>query len=448
MVVDSRRIFRLNNREALAGPVVYWMSRDQRVADNWALLYAQQLALERKTPLAVVFCLAPDFLGATVRQYGFMLRSLVYTMQGLRELEIPFYLLLGDPVKKMRSFVLEHDVAAVVTDFDPIRTKIEWRSRAAEASSAAFFEVDAHNIVPCRFASPKQEYTAATFRPKLQRLLPEFLTEFPRLTPHPFPLSHRFPVFEFQSVLEQLNIDCSVGEVDWLEPGEIPALRHIIDFIEEKLPFYDELRNDPCALGQSGASPWLHFGHISAQRIALEIVRRCGMNASSEAFLEELVVRRELSDNFCLHNPAYDRVEGFPSWARLTLAQHRVDHRSYLYSREQFENAVTHDRLWNAAQRSMVLYGTMHGYLRMYWAKKILEWSPAVGDALATAVYLNDRYQLDGRDPNGYTGIAWSLGGVHDRAWGERAVFGKIRYMNDKGCRRKFNVDAYIESVG
>ena len=169
---------------------------------------------------------------------------------------------------------------------------------------------------------------------------------------------------------------------------------------------------------------------------------------TKENFLEELVVRRELADNFCLYESAYDRFDGFPDWARQTLNQHRSDKREYLYTLNEFERGKTHERLWNACQQDLIRSGKLHGYLRMYWAKKILEWTPDPETALDYAIILNDRYSLDGRDPNGYTGIAWSIGGVHDRAWRERPVFGKIRYMNEAGCRRKFDVDSiYVPSI-
>ncbi len=198
---------------------------------------------------------------------------------------------------------------------------------------------------------------------------------------------------------------------------------------------------------QSRLSPYLHFGQLSAQRVALEVQAFDADIPAQEAFLEQLVVRRELSDNFCFHEPAYDRCEGFPAWALKTLEAHRRDPRPYLYALDEFEEARTHDPLWNAAQSQMVASGRMHGYLRMYWAKKILEWTESPEKAMRVAVYLNDRYQLDGRDPNGYAGIAWCIGGVHDRAWGERPVFGKVRYMSAGGARRKFDVAAYLEKV-
>jgi deoxyribodipyrimidine photo-lyase len=201
------------------------------------------------------------------------------------------------------------------------------------------------------------------------------------------------------------------------------------------------------ASGQSNLSPYLHFGQISAQRVALEVSSSSVEESPQQQFLEELIVRRELSDNFCYYNRNYDSIDGFPSWARTSLDKHAKDRRPYIYSLERFEHAETHDELWNAAQMEMIRTGKMHGYLRMYWAKKILEWTRNAADALKIAIFLNDRYELDGRDPNGYAGCAWSIGGVHDRAWFERPVFGKIRYMSYNGCKSKFDVESYIAEV-
>jgi len=224
-------------------------------------------------------------------------------------------------------------------------------------------------------------------------------------------------------------------------------LKHMRNFIANKLKDYDLNRNDPILNGQSNLSPYLHFGQISAQRVALEIINQPIDETSKNSFLEELIVRRELSDNFCHYNLNYDTTEAFPAWAKKSLENHIYDKREYIYTLEQFANALTHDDLWNAAQLEMVKYGKINGYLRMYWAKKILEWTESPEKAIEIAISLNDKYQLDGRDPNGYTGIAWSIGGLHDRPWNERPVFGKIRYMNYNGCKRKFNVAKYIEKV-
>ncbi len=443
-MVNRKRVTRLNEQEQGVGAVVYWMSRDQRSEDNWALLFAQELALELKSPLAVVFCLAPHYLGATIRQYGFMLRGLRQVEERLAVKDIPFYLLAGSPGEKIPHFVETFKAAALVTDFNPLRIKQIWDRLVAERLSIPFYEVDAHNIVPCRVASSKQEYGAYTFRPKIRRTLPEFLTNFPSLVKHPFRSKGNVSAKDWDRIMEECGADRSVPEVEWLKPGESAGRRILRDFLGNRLCAYDSERNDPTKNGQSNLSPYLHFGHVAPQRVALEAERYGDHIRSQESFLEELVVRRELSDNFCLYNDHYDSFQGLPEWARKSLDMHRSDTREYVYSPEKFEKAETRDALWNAAQKEMILTGKMHGYMRMYWAKKILEWTESPEQALETAIYLNDRYELDGRDPNGSAGIAWSIGGVHDRAWIDRPVFGKIRYMNFNGCRRRFDVQSYI----
>lgn len=439
----TQRLACLNSHPVAAGPLVYWMSREQRVADNWGLWYAQQLALERRQPLVVIFTLADRFLGATERHYGFMLRGLEQVRERLEQLAIPFIMLRGNPPEEIVQFVIGHGVGGVVTDFDPLRIKRGWREALAQQLSVAVIEVDGHNIIPCRFVSPKREYGAYTLRPKLKRLIPEFLHDIPPVQQHPFPWPGGGSHFPVRELLAELTVDRTIGEVTGILPGERCAQGALGDFIARRLDGYAERRNDPVADGQSGLSPWLHFGQLSPQRVALAVAGTAA-GVDGEAFLEELIVRRELSDNFCWYTPDYDHTSCFPDWAQRTLDSHRSDPRIPWYGRERFEGATTDDPLWNSAQREMMVTGKMHGYLRMYWAKKILEWSPTPEEAMATAIYLNDRYSLDGRDPNGYAGIAWSIGGVHDRAWGERPVFGSIRYMNFNGCKRKFDVASYI----
>ncbi len=444
ITVDKRRYRQLNEAEIRPGPVIYWMSRDQRIADNWALLHAQQLALDLEQPLAISFCLVPEFLGATLRQYDFMLKGLAQVETACRKKNIPFFLRLGDPAQQLANFAEQHSIGAVICDFNPLRISRKWKRDAATALTCPLIEVDAHNIIPCWEASDKQEFAARTLRPKIHKKLPEFLTDLPTLRKHP----HDWPLatepIDWNKARDSLKIDTGITPVTRFEPGEKAAGRLLQSFIKNKLGEYDNLRNDPNASAQSDLSPYLHFGQISPQRVTLEIIDHAGGNTNSEAFIEELVVRRELSDNFCFYNDHYDSFAGFPEWAQKTLDKHRNDTREYVYSHAEFESAATHDPLWNAAQVEMVTTGKMHGYMRMYWAKKILEWSLTPEDALATAIHLNDRYELDGRDPNGYAGVAWSIGGVHDRPWGERSIFGMVRFMAYSGCKRKFNVDTYI----
>ena len=241
-----------------------------------------------------------------------------------------------------------------------------------------------------------------------------------------------------------LKIDLSVQPVNWIKPGEFFANKRLRS-LSELFKNYDLNRNDPTKNALSNLSPYFHYGHLSSQRAILEIKKFKLPQSDKDAFIEQVLIRKELADNFCEFEKNYDYFEGFHPWAQKTLDEHRNDERDYLYPKGQFEEAKTHDSLWNAAQIQMMTTGKMHGYMRMYWAKKIMEWSPSPEIAQQIAIDLNDKYQLDGRDPNGYTGIAWSIGGVHDRAWFERPVYGKIRYMNYNGCKSKFDVAKYVK---
>ncbi len=444
-MVNQKRVRMLHKGKEKAGPIVYWMSRDQRSRDNWALLFAQELAIAQRQAMGVVFCLVPRFLDATMRQYDFMLRGIQEVEKELIRKNIPFFLLPGAPEEEIPSFVNRHGVGSLVSDFEPLRIKRGWKKKIGKKIDIPLYEVDARNVVPCWIASPKQEYGAYTLRPKIRRVLPEYLEGFPLVRRHPVSWKAKSKTTDWDGVRKTLDVDRCVSAVDWIQPGEKSARRALRQFIREKLPRYDEMRNDPTKDGQSNLSPYLHFGQISAQRVALEVSKTRGHKESRDAFLEELIVRRELSDNFCFYNADYDNFEGFPDWAKKTLNDHRRVRREYIYSLEDFENATTHDELWNAAQVEMARTGKMHGYMRMYWGKKILEWTKSPEEALEIAIYLNDRYELDGREANGYTGIAWCIGGVHDRAWPQRAIFGKVRYMSYNGCKSKFNVSAYIE---
>ncbi len=398
--------------------------------------------MKNDTSLAVAFCLTPKFLGATSRHYHFMLQGLREVEKRLQALHIPFFLVPGDPGHEIPDLVSEIEAGALVSDFSPLRQSREWKTAVADEIRLPFYEVDAHNIIPCWFASPKQEWAAYSFRPKVHRLLPEFLEEFPEV--------HQNPSSPGEMRLKTIGMPwqgaskpTAFPDLSWIKPGESGASKTLQNFLEIKLSRYDTDRNDPNRDGQSNLSPYLHFGQIAASRVALEAISSL---KDAGAFLEELIVRRELSDNFCYYNQNYDNVQGFPAWARSTLEEHARDRREYLYKLEELERGKTHDDLWNAAQLEMVQRGKMHGYMRMYWAKKILEWTESPAEALRTVIYLNDRYELDGRDPNGYVGAAWSLGGVHDRAWKERAIYGKVRYMSYNGSKRKFDVQAYIDT--
>jgi len=442
--MNKNRVRLLQNGTETKGPIVYWMSRDQRAHDNWALIFAQQLAIEKNRPLIVIFNLISDFLEATLRQYGFMLKGLEELEIELAKFNIPFFLLSGKPEFEIPSFIKKNNASILVTDFDPLRIKRIWKREVAKKIETPFYEVDAHNIVPCLIVSNKTEFAAYTIRPKIHKLLPEYLDEFPGIKKMKIIESVTSDKIKWEKVINSLKINREVKEVDWLKPGEIAASLMLKDFIKKKFDRYSDDRNDPNKNALSNLSPYLHFGQISAQRVAVTIQQLHQNNPSSKSFLEELIVRRELSDNFCYFNPKYDSFDGFHDWAKETLNKHRVDEREFIYSLKEFETATTHEDLWNAAQSELLFTGKMHSYMRMYWVKKILEWSESPEEALRIAIYLNDKYELDGRDPNGYVGCAWSIGGVHDRAWIERPVFGKIRYMNRNGALRKFDVDSYV----
>ncbi len=444
-MLNIKRCRLLQDGTSKNGPILYWMQRDQRVNDNWALIYAYNEAFKKDLPLIVVFHLVPSFQGATFRQYHFMLQGLKKLKIILDELNIGFQLLIGNPEDTIPEFIKEIDASLLVVDFNPLKIVRQWKKYVAKKINIPFYEVDAHNIVPCLLVSNKQEFAAYTIRPKIYKYLPEFLDEFPIFKK----LRKRFFDFkiDWSNVITKINADKNVKEIDWLLPGEDEAIKILDLFIEEKILFYSEKKNNPNENVLSNLSPYLHFGQISPQRIALEVLKRVEYCKSREVFLEELIVRRELADNFCYFNKKYDSFDGFPEWAKQTLNKHRNDKREYIYTLEELENAKTHDDLWNAAQMEMVKYGKMHGFLRMYWAKKILQWTESPEKALKYAIYLNDKYELDGRDPNGYTGIAWSIGGVHDRAWNERPIFGKIRYMNYNGCKKKFDILTYIQKI-
>lgn len=276
-----------------------------------------------------------------------------------------------------------------------------------------------------------------------------YLTEFPPVIKHPHKAEKSAKSIDWKKALTSVKVDETVGEVDWIKPGYKNSINMLDSFVNKRLQLFATKRNDPLVTCASNLSPYFHFGQLSVQRSVLEVQKFKSKHSESVAsFCEEAIVRRELSDNFCYHNKNYDNIKGSHDWAAKTLDDHRKDKRPYLYTRDELDQSKTHDDLWNSAQIQLIKEGKMHGFLRMYWAKKILEWTTSPEEALSFAIYLNDRYSLDGRDPNGYVGCMWSICGIHDQGWAERAVFGKIRYMNYDGCKRKFKIDAFISRYG
>ena len=445
----SQQVNNITSPSTLHGPVLYWMSRDQRVQDNFALLYAQELALKHKQPLLVLFNIDSQFPNFNSRNSSFMINNLEFVDQTLSSLNISMIITNGSIAKNIPSILDEYSISVLITDFSPLKITKKWHQEILEVVSIPFIIVDTHNIIPCWITSSKQEYSARTIRPKIHKLLDDYFAPLPELKIHPYSISSSIDGINWKTILDNLSIDTSVKEITWIKSGENEANKMLQNFIETKLESYNDLKNDPTKEVLSDLSPYIHFGQLSAQRIAWEVTHAKNINRQTkDVFLEELIVRRELADNFCYYNKNYDSFEGFHKWAQQSLTKHLIDKREYIYTIREFEEAKTHDELWNAAQLEMVNKGKMHGYLRMYWAKKILEWTETPFEAQKIAIRLNDKYELDGRDPNGYTGIAWSIGGVHDRPWGpERPIFGIVRYMNYAGAKRKFNVAEFIEQV-
>ncbi len=429
--------------------VLYWMQAAQRPDDNPALDYAVDQADELHLPLVVGFGLTTEYPGANRRHYAFMLAGLAETARTFAERGIAFVLRMGNPPDVAAGLAAE--AALVVGDVGYLRHQRAWRRELAHRISVPLLLVEGEVCVPTTVLDAKLEYAARTIRPKINRLLDHFLDQTGRRTPRAPRISADKldlpgePLDDTKGLLDSLSLPPGPPPVNHLHPpGPTAARRRLEAFLESGLEDYHTSRNDPAVDRQSGLSPYLHFGQLSALRAAQVARRRGGPGA--EAFLEQLVVRRELAVNWCLHNPDYDAYAGLPTWARATLEDHTRDPRAYLYDNETLENAATHDPYWNAAQRELVLTGKMHGYLRMYWAKQILLWLARPAEALRTIIAFNDRYSLDGRDPNGYAGAAWCLG-AHDRPWPERAVFGNVRSMNARGLERKFDIAAYLTRV-
>lgn len=442
------RVRRAGTPDPEGSCVVYWMQRAQRALDNPALDVAVELANELDLPAIVFFGLHPGYPNANLRHYAFLVDGLAETERRINERGCVF-VLRPYPNHDLIRFCNEVRPALVIGDENPMREPERWRVSATTKLSVPFWTVDADVIVPS-ILFPKEEYAARTLRPKLTRLLPVFLqaSENPVTKRRSRAKAPVGIVLNEKVILDGLPCDRSAGAVRGVRGGTAAGLKQLEVFIKTGLESYDSQRNLPDRRGTSELSAYLHFGQLGPMTIATAIEAAEASRTAKDKFLEELIVRRELAVNFVARNTNYDRLEGCPDWGRKTLAAHALDPRPYRYSEAQLENAETADLLWNAAQLEMFRVGRMHGYMRMYWAKKILEWTESPEEAFEISVRLNDRYQLDGRDPNGYTGVAWAIGGRHDRPWApSRPIFGNIRYMSAAGCARKFDVDAYIRRV-
>jgi len=426
--------------------VVYWMQRAQRALDNPALEIAVQAANLLGKPCVVFFAPVPFYPHANLRHYRFLNQGIPAIAAGLKKRGIGF-VLRRYPDHHLLKFCEQVQPVLVVGDENPMREPEHWREVAAERLRVPFWTVDADVIVPAKLLM-REQYGAYTARPVIRRLLPVFLQPVgnTRAKIEWAPPQRLKSLAPEADITEAWKMDRSVAPVERTVGGTDQALTHLRSFVRNELAKYPLDRNKPERDGTSRLSAYLHFGHIGPHTVALAVEKADAPKAAKEAFLEQLIVRRELAINFVRFNPDYDNFESGTPWAHKSLAEHAADPRK-IYSERQLEDAQTHDPLWNASQMQMVKTGFMHNYMRMYWAKKILEWSKTPARAFQMAVYLNDKYELDGRDPNGYAGIAWAIVGKHDRPWFERPVFGKIRYMSFNSTSKKFDSKSYIRQM-
>lgn len=455
-LVQPERVRRLNDAPAVDGAyVLYWMQQSQRAETNHALEYAIRRANERGLPLVVGFGLTDAYPAANARHYRFLLEGLAATSRALERRGIPLVARRGDPDGV--ALALARDAALVVCDRGYLRHQVAWRERVAGEAGREVVEVESDVVVPVDLVSDHAEYAARTIRPKIHRLLDDFLVDL-RTTPLESRAAPRLDGLDLadpDGILAGLDVDGDVPPVPDRFAGGTARARARLGRFLERLDRYAEDRSRPGGDGASRLSPWLHFGQISPLTVALAVREAAdgwtgrgarAARASADAFLEELVVRRELAMNFVRFTPGYDTYGAAPGWARETLAAHAGDPREARYTRAEMEAGETHDPYWNAAMREMRATGWLHNHMRMYWGKRILAWTATPEYAYRVARDLNDRWFLDGRDPSSYANVGW-LFGLHDRPWPERPVYGTVRTMTPSGLERKIDPDAYLARV-
>lgn len=439
------RVQRLNAAPFRTGAryVLYWAQVNRRVSFNHGLAYAAEMANRAGLPVLFYEGLTFDYPHASERFHTFIRQGVPDTQAELERLGIGyvFYQRQGPDDPNDSLYRVAKEAAAVVTDAYPLFPAKRYNASVPGKLDIPYYAVDSSCIVPMS-GFDKREYAAYTMRPKVKRLLPMYLERVP-----PIRVRNKFRGFIPEFPAGVAGVDPSVPPSPVYQGGARAAHRRLRHFLKNNLHRYANLSNQPSENATSGLSLYLHFGHISSLEVALVVQDYAREHKLiADEFLEELIVRRELAFNFARFTENPESLENLPNWARATLATHARDKRDPVYTADQFERALTHDALWNAAQRELLITGKIHGYYRMYWGKKILEWSATPEEALATAVYLNDRYALDGRDPASYANILWCFG-LHDRPWAERPIFGQVRYMGYEGMRRKTNVDAYVRSI-
>lgn len=444
-MIHTERIKKLNQNPLKDGDyVLYWMHASPRAHYNHALEYGIKKANRFKKPLLVFFGITNQFPEANNRHYAFLLQGLQDVQDSLNRRGIKMAIQMVSPPDGVIE--LAENALMVVVDRGYLNIQREWVKKVINGLKCPLMQVETNVVVPVETASAKEEYSAATFRRKINKKMAEFLVplKMEKLISHSRDIDvDSVPLCDHHSIISQLRLKSKVAPVSRYMGGTLNAIKLLDTFIKHRLDKFPD-RNDPSKDYLSHMSPYLHFGQISPLYIALKVLNT--KSPGKSAYLEELIIRRELAVNFIYYNPEYDSLKCLPDWAYKTLTEHQKNKREYIYSLKEFENAGTHDPYWNAAQMEMVHSGKMHGYMRMYWGKKILEWTHDPEEAYQIALKLNNKYELDGRDPNGYAGVAWCFG-KHDRAWKEREIFGKVRYMNDRGLRRKFKIDSYVDGV-
>ncbi|MFZ8863750.1 MAG: deoxyribodipyrimidine photo-lyase [Thermocrinis sp.] len=443
--VINRRQFNTNGKY-----IIYWMSHSHRAHFNHSLEFAIELSNQSGKPLLVYFPITDKYKHSNARYYKFMLDGILEAKKSVEERGIKFAIEKVNDIKR-KIIELSENAYALITDKAYLKYYRKLNKYIADGLDVPVFEIESDVCVPVEIASDKQEHYAFTFRKKIYSLLDKYIIELKPREPKIKSVSFDFGIEEITfnnslEILNILNIDKSVSLSPFVG-GYSQARKYLEEFIEKKLHRYKEFRSHPELDYQSNLSPYLHFGQISPIEVVLEVLSKYGRKDENvDSFFNELIVWRELARNFCYYNPNYNQYEGIPDWAKETLEEHKNDKREYIYTIEDLENAKTHDEYWNSAQLELLKTGKMHNYMRMYWCKKLIEWTDDPKKAFDIACYLNDKYELDGRDPNGYAGISWCFG-THDRPWKERKIFGKVRYMSASGLEAKFDIKKYVEKV-
>lgn len=463
-LVDPARVQELNPKKPLRPErawVVYWMQKSQRARCNHALEYAIARGNELGKPLLVVFGLMDDYPDANARHYLFMLQGLHDVAGDLEARGIRFEVRHGHPRDVALAF--SRHAALLVTDRDYLRPTRVWRREVAQRADVRVVQVESDLVVPIETASDKQEYAARTLRPKLAKLTPRFLHPVAEVEPHhpsmkvdslampEMPEYERIDVSDPERALSRLKVDRSIAPVPMFEGGSAAGEAIFRRFLDGYLEDYSQNRNQPQTDHVSHMSKYLHFGQVSPLWLTLE------MNAAVEAspelgeeastYLEELLVRRDLAHNYCFYRMKdYDQWSGLPAWAKETLRDHKPDRREHIYTRSQLEGGETHDPYWNAAMQELRETGYMHNHMRMYWGKKVLEWTRTPEFGRQVLLDINNKYFIDGRDANSFGNVGWVFG-LHDRPWMERPIFGKVRYMNAAGLERKAKPGEYVRKL-